>query len=189
MCSFRGGFLRVHWCRRAGFRGSQDLPELALVLWSCVPCFLSSLRLCLWHIMLEYGSISRFKGVFSAVWCCCVGLLGFGGLRGLCGFCARVELGGLKAHGVFASIYSFICLRFSSFILVFALLLCSLHIFWGFVFVVLGLSSCLPCLFLCGCGFLWVCCCFLFFPFGLYAKKKGRKVFASSLALLWVVLV
>ena len=44
--------------------------------------------------MLGYGSISRFKGVFSAFWAFRVGLCYLGGLRGLCGFCARVELGG-----------------------------------------------------------------------------------------------
>ena len=41
-------------------------------------------------------------------------------------------------------------------------------IFEGFAFVILGLSSCLPCLFLCPCGV-----CVFFFPFGLYAKRKG----------------
>ena len=64
---------------------------------------------------------------------------------------------------------------FASILSVFHLLrLCfssSSPIFWGFVFVVLGLSSCLPCLFLCACGL----CCFLF-PYGLYAKRKGAKV-------------
>ena len=44
--------------------------------------------------MLEYGSISRFKRVFSGFYGVRVGLLVFGALRGLCGFCTRVELGG-----------------------------------------------------------------------------------------------
>ena len=35
---------------------------------------LSSLLLCAWCIMLEYGSISRFEGVFSEVWGFRVGL-------------------------------------------------------------------------------------------------------------------
>ena len=47
--------------------------------------------------MLEYGSISRFKGVFSAFLLFRVGLCCLGALRGLWGFCARVELGGLEA--------------------------------------------------------------------------------------------
>ena len=47
--------------------------------------------------MLEYGSISRFKGVFSGVYGADVYLYGLMSLRGLCGFCARVELGGLEA--------------------------------------------------------------------------------------------
>ena len=58
---------------------------------------LCAFLLCLCMIALEYGSISRFKGVFSAVWGCRVGLCYLGALRGLWGFCARVELGGLKA--------------------------------------------------------------------------------------------
>ena len=53
--------------------------------------------LCLWCIALEYGSISRFKGVFRGFYGADVCLYGFGALRGLCGFCARVELGGLEA--------------------------------------------------------------------------------------------
>ena len=54
---------------------------------------------------------------------------GFGALRGLCGFCARVELGGLEACGVFASILSYFvlfcplsCPLFCPFALVFAFL-------------------------------------------------------------------
>lgn len=77
--------------------GIQDLPEVALVLWSCVPSFLSALSLCLWCITFEYGSISRFKGVFRGFYMFGVGLCRFGALRGLCGFCTRVELGGLEA--------------------------------------------------------------------------------------------
>ena len=63
-----------------------------------------------WCIACKYGSISRFKGVFSAVWGFRVGLCCLGGLRGLWGFCVREWLGGLEACCVFASIYSFICL-------------------------------------------------------------------------------
>ena len=74
----------------------------ARVLWSCAPAFLSALSLCLWHIMLEYGSISRFKGVFRGFYGVRVGLCCLGALRGLCGFCARVELGGYMTCGVFA---------------------------------------------------------------------------------------
>ena len=52
---------------------------LWLVLLSCrVPCLLSALLLCLWCIALEYGSISRFKGVFSAFWGADEYLYGFG---------------------------------------------------------------------------------------------------------------
>ena len=100
-------FHRVHLCRCAGSFGAI---LLTLAKMNKIPCLLSALSLCLWRAMPEYGSISRFKGVFSAVWGFRVGLCCLGGLRGLCGFCTRVELGGLKACGVFASIYSFICL-------------------------------------------------------------------------------
>ena len=43
---------------------------------------------------LEICLISRFKGVFSVVWGCRVGLFVLRALLGLCGFCTRVELGG-----------------------------------------------------------------------------------------------
>ena len=33
---------------------------------------LSALPLCLWYVIFEYGSISRFKGVFSVVCVVCV---------------------------------------------------------------------------------------------------------------------
>ena len=47
--------------------------------------------------------ISRFRGVFSGFWGSDVYLYGSRSLRGLCGLCTRVGLGGLKACGVFAS--------------------------------------------------------------------------------------
>ena len=146
----------------------------ALILWSCAPCLLSAFLFCACRVACKYASISRFKGVFSGFYGVCVGLCGLRALRGLCGFCARVELGGLKACGVFASVF----LHLSSAFLVFALFLCSSPIFWGFVFVVLCLSSCIVFVGL------WVCCCFLF-PFGLYAQKeRARRVGASPLVLL-----
>ena len=84
--------------------GIQDLPEVALVLWSCVPllyCFaLGALLVNMALFRVFRAFLARFYGV-------CVGLFGLGTLRGLCGFCARVELGGLKACGVFASIFAF----------------------------------------------------------------------------------
>lgn len=124
--------------------GIQDLPEVALVLWSCVPAFLSALSLCLWYITLEYGSTWRFKGVFSVVCGVRVGLCRFGALLGLWGFCTRVELGGLKACGVFASLLS----SFLSFCSYVCLLLCSLSFFALVVFLCpLALS-----LWLFGCG-------------------------------------
>ena len=88
VCSFGGG---VSSCQLVA--GEPAL--VACPLLSCrVPRLLPSHLLCLWCVTLEYGSISRFKGVFRGFWVSCVGLYGFGALRGLCGFCARVELGG-----------------------------------------------------------------------------------------------
>ena len=77
--------------------GVQDLSRL-----QDLPCVGSgplvvcsvALLLCAWCIGFEYGSISRFKGVFRGFYGVCVGLFVLGALRGLCGFCARVELGG-----------------------------------------------------------------------------------------------
>ena len=46
--------------------GLQDLPEVALVLLSCVPSFVLFVALCLVPAC-KYGPISRFKGVFSVV--------------------------------------------------------------------------------------------------------------------------
>ena len=77
---------RVHWCRLSRV---QDLPGVALVLWSCVPLLLSALSLCLWCIVLEICLYSRFKGVFRGFPLLDVGLYCSGALRGLWGFCVR----------------------------------------------------------------------------------------------------
>ena len=54
--------------------GVQDLPDVALVLWWCVPRLLSSLLLFPWCVACKYGSISRFKafleGFMGFVWVC-----------------------------------------------------------------------------------------------------------------------
>ena len=140
-------------------------------------CLLSALSLYSWCVVFECGSISRFKGVFSAVRGCCVGLCGLRALRGLCGFCTRVELGGLKACCVFAPVFHLLpisfCLSFYLFAPAFVLSFFSLFCFALVVFLCpLALS-----LWLFGGG-----CCFLF-PCGLHAKRKGAKVLslASSL--------
>ena len=88
-----------------------------------------------------------------------MGLCCSGALRGLWGFCTRVELGGLKACGVFASVF----LVLSSSLPMFILFSFCVSFFALVVFLCpLALS-----LWLFGCG-----CCFLF-PYGLYAKRKG----------------
>ena len=143
-------FHRVHWV--AGGR------LLWLVLLSCrVPRLLSSLLLCLWCFTLEYGFISRFKGVFSAFWGVDVCLYGFGVLLGLWGFCARVELGGFGACGVFA-------LRF--------LLFSSYPLFFSFR-PALVLLPCLASVL----GFPSVGVIVSFSLSDVYAKRKGAKCF------------
>ena len=139
----------------------------ALVLWSCVPCLLSALSLCLWCVMLEYGSISHFKGVLAWFLLFRVGLCCLGALRGLCGFCVREWLGGFGACGVFASILFY----FLSF--------CS-------CFYLVSSFPCLP-----SCPLLVLFLCGLLFPFPLRticAKRKGAKVLplVSSLRVLCV---
>ena len=99
-------------------------------LWVCSVPFslpLSSFLLCLWCIALEYGSISHFKGVFSAFWGADVCLYRLRSLRGLWGFCVRERLGGFMACGVFAPIFSFFhLLRLSSWALPLLSLACPL---------------------------------------------------------------
>ena len=161
VCSFGGGVSSCPLVQRsAGVRGFRTCHRSALVLLWCVPCLLSSPLLCLWCIALEYGSISRFKGVLRGFWGVGVYLCGFGALRGLCGFCARVELGGLKACSVFASIFSFFhLLRLSSGALPLLSSACPL----GCLASALGLVISL-----------FVGRCF-FFPYGCMRKKKGRN--------------
>ena len=173
VCSFGGVFHRVHWCRCAGF--------LSVLYWLVSSggalhafCPLYCIALC--RVACEYGSISRFKGVFRGFWGANVCLYGFGVLRGLWGFCARVELGGLEACGVFASILSsFVLFLVLYFVLYLVLLLLCLPFFLPLCSCFLCLSSC-PLLVLS----LFVGRCF-FFPFGLCAKKKGRSVLVRPL--------
>ena len=79
------------------------------------PLLLSALLLYACRVACKYALISRFKGVFSAVCVFGVGLFVLGALRGLWGFCTREWLGGLKACGVFASIFAFLLLLLSLF--------------------------------------------------------------------------
>ena len=146
VCPFRGGV------------SSCPLVQAFGVVLPFVACsiLLPALSLCAWRVALEYGSISRFQGVFSVVQGVCVGLSCLGALRGLWGFCVREWLGGLKACGVFASVFLLLLLCLPPFMLV--VLLCS---------GCLSLSSCIVF------EALWVCCQVFFFPCGLYAKRKG----------------
>ena len=177
----------------AGFRTCRTCHRLARVLWWCAPRLLSAFLLCLWCIALEYGSISRFKGVFSGFWGVGVYLYRFGVLRGLCGFCARVELGGLEACGVFRLYFiSFASLlsSFLSFCFCVCLSFCPLcSCFYLF--------SCLPCLSSCPLLVLlsalfilvslWGLC--FPFPFRTIRKKKGRAVLVRPLLSCCVLII
>ena len=138
-------------------------------------CLLSALSLCSWCVVCKYGSISRFKGVFSGFWAFRVGFCGLRALRGLCGFCVREWLGGLKDCGVFASLFVLLPFFFCSCV---CLLLCWLSFFALVVFLCpLALS-----LWLFGCG-----CCFLF-PLGLHAKRKGAPCWCVLSSVMWLVI-
>ena len=128
-------------------------------------CLLSALLLCPRCVVFEYGSISRFKGVFRGFCGACVGLCCSCALRGLCGFCARVELGGLKACGVFAPIFIF-------FVYVFAFFFISLPAFCPSPYLLC--SGCLLLVLLHCFSFSALALCFLF-PLRTTRKKRGRK--------------
>ena len=149
----------------AGFRGCRTCGVPALVLLSCVPSFCPSLSLCLWCVVFEICLYSRFKGVFSGFRGFRVGLCGLRALRGLWGFCVRVELGGLEACCVFAPVFHLLpisfCLSFCLFAPVLSLCISS----W--------LCLCCPRLV----SFVALSLCLLF-PFRTIRKKKGRKGFA-----------
>ena len=101
-----------------------------------------------------------------------MGLCCSGALRGLCGFCTRVELGGLKACGVFA--FRFLLL-----------LLC----LPPFMLVVLLCSGCLSFVLLhCLCGSLGVVV--VSFSLTDYTQKERAQsvFFASSLRVLWLLI-
>ena len=70
---------------------TQDLPEVALVLWSCVPSFCPLSRFAFGALVCKYALISRFKGVLTGfvvlVWVCivrvlCVACVAFVRVRG-----------------------------------------------------------------------------------------------------------
>ena len=97
-------------------------------------------------------------------------------LRGLCGFCARVELGGFMTCCVFAFLFI------------------SLQLFFVFFAFSLPIFRALP-LLSSSCSSLVLSLCFLWvlgflFPLRTIREKKGHKVLllVSSLVLLWVAL-
>ena len=115
---------------------AQDLPEVGSGPLVVCSLLLVAFSLCSRCVACKYGSISHSKGVFRGFPLLDVCLYCSGALRGLWGFCTRVELGGLKACGVFAFLFILFAFRF-------ILLPC----FWGFAIVApwLVLLSCLSC--------------------------------------------
>ena len=77
--------------------GLQDLPEVGAGPLVVCSLLLSALSLCLWCVACKYGSISRFKGVFSAVWGVSCGFVLLACFAWLVWLCTRVELGGFMA--------------------------------------------------------------------------------------------
>ena len=71
-------FWRVHLGRWSGSLGLQDLPEVALVLWSCVPSFCPLSRFVLAGLSLKYAFIRilrAFLARFGVVVRACVVLV------------------------------------------------------------------------------------------------------------------
>ena len=149
----------VHLVQVVGFRGFRTYLNAGSGPLVVCSLLLFALSLFAWCVACKYAPISRFKGVFSAFWGCCVGLCCLGGLLGLCGFCARVELGGYKTCGVFAFVFILLCpLVQLSPVLLLGFLPCllsiSLSCFLGFVAWLLALV-----------GLLFL------FPFGYYLNS------------------
>ena len=143
------------WCAPAPSLWVCSVPLPFLCPLSCFACGALHLNMALFRVL------RGFRGFWGADVC----LYGLRSLRGLCGFRARVELGGYMTCGVFAPIFSFFHLiRLSSG----ALPLLS--------------SACpLGCL---------VCSCVIVgfvFSFSLsdYTQKERAQFLASSLVLLW----
>ena len=81
-----GCIYRVHQCKCVGsLCYFADVSKIGQYTAGC-SAFCPLYRFTLGALPLRYGSISRFKGVFSAVCGVCVGLCGLWALRGLWGF-------------------------------------------------------------------------------------------------------
>lgn len=127
--------------------GGGRLLWLVLCFRGVLPAFCPLSCFVFWWFACKYALIWRFKAFLARFYRVRVGLCCLGGLRGLCGFCVRERLGGLKACGVFALVFFFFALIFHSF----ALLLSSCFVFCPCVLVfaflpapvVFCLSSCL----------------------------------------------
>ena len=143
----------------------------ALVLWSCVPSFCPLCRFVLGALSLNMALFRVLRAFLARFVWVCVGLCGLRALRGLWGFCVRERLGGLKACGVFASLFVLLPISFCLSFYLFAPAFCPV-----FLLLVLLCSGCFSLL-----SFL-ICVCVFFFPCGLHAKRKGAKVFPCVLS-------
>ena len=164
-----GCIYRVHWwqvCRLFGTSGPAK--RLSLVLWSCVPSFCPLSRFVFGALLANMALFRVLRAFLARFVGFRVGLCCLGALRGLCGFCTRVELGGLKACCVFASIFPLLCLSFYLFTCFLSFILSAL--FWLSFFVLLH----------CLCGSLGVVV--VSFSLSDYTQKeRARRVGASSL--------
>ena len=105
-------FWRVYWCRWPGsLCYFADVSKIGQYTAGCsafcpLSCFAFgalSLNVALFRVFRAFlGGFGRFVWVYVVL----------RALRGLWGFCTRVELGGFTACCVFPSIYPFICLSF-----------------------------------------------------------------------------
>ena len=170
VCSFGGGFYRVHLSR--GRQAFEDSGPAGGWLWSsggvfhafcplsCFACGALHLNMALFRVLRAFLAGFMVRMWFVWVW-------GFALIVWLLCACMVRRLYGLWR----VRLYFFL---FSS----------SSPIFWGIAFVVLGLSSWLL-------GFCsWSChlslCGLLFlFPLRMYAQKERAQFLASSLVLLW----
>ena len=148
--------------RCAGSLGLQDLPEFGSGPLVACSLLLSALSLCLWCVGFEYGLISRFKAF----------LAGFGRFVWVyvvlvrCVACGALYACGVRRiKGLLRVCLPFILLPFS-FCLSFHLFTC---------FLSFTLSALLWLSFACPLVLYFLSCfvCSFFFPYGLYAKRKG----------------
>lgn len=175
VCSFRGGFHRVHWWQVVRLSGLVRSFRAVLPAFCPPSCLVFVVLLA---NMPLFRVLKGFLGDFMGFVCVCVVLV----LCVACGaFCARVELGGLKACSVFASILSAFHLLCPCLVL---LLLCLLSFYALLFFFALVVFLCPLALSL----WLFGCVVVSFSLSDYTQKERAHRVGASSLVLLWACL-